>query len=57
MSFNTTHINFVPIKGTSYGFYSNRKLGEGYGGAIYEGINIHDSSSIAVKILNSNSLI
>jgi len=57
MSSNTSQLNFVPIKSTNYGFYPNKKLGEGYGGTIYEGINIFDSSSIAVKILNSNSLL
>ena len=50
-------MTLVPISGTGYGFFAEKKLGEGYGGTIYEGIRVHDSSSIAVKILNPASLI
>jgi len=54
MSQFTQMINLIHIPGTEFVFSKEKKLGEGYGGEIYEGFSISNSQAIAVKILNNN---
>ncbi len=43
MALNTIFPRINHIQDTRYGYYSERKIGEGYGGVIYEGIDFATS--------------